>query len=195
MRFAPSPRLLQVGREDKEAQLKDFAAKDITARLAANTASAHVYTVIARAPDSPVIRALSALGGELIASGIGIRAILMDLDLFIEDQHKPTLLELGNAEIRLLKDMRFAAAHEQLVLSPSRFWIGDCMRRDPAKRDAFEIFHEDNAAAARHAEISFSRLWAKGKPVHRVKPLAPEFMITNKRPRDAKGERRSAPRR
>jgi len=196
MRFSPSPRLLQVGREDKEAQLKSFAA----AGLAGCTPKAGkdkggLVTVVARAPDSPVIRALEELAAELRSGGVGVRAILMDLDGIAGDSRKAGFLEMTGVEIRLLHDIRFAAAHEQLQLGPSMVWVGDCMRRDPAKRDAFEIFYADNAAAARHAEISFNRLWVKAKPVLRAKALAPEAVIAGKKSAEGKAERRSAPRR
>lgn len=196
MRFSPSPRLLQVGREDKEAQLKSFAAAGLAGRTPrAGKDKGGLITVVARAPDSPVIRALEDIAGDLRSSGVDVRAILMDLDSIAGASRKPRLLEMPGVEIRLLHDMRFAAAHEQLRLGPSIVWVGDCMRRDPAKRDAFEIFHADNAAAARHAEISFNRLWARAKPVLGAKPLAPEAVVAGKKSAEGKAERRSAPRR
>ena len=55
---------------------------------------------------------------------------------------------------------RLIEAHEQLVLGPETCWIGDCMRRDPAKCDAFENFIEDCGEASGCAIVSFERLWA-----------------------------------
>ncbi len=181
MRMAPSPRLLQVGREVKEAKLRDFVAEDIANRVSGGQfQDGTTYTLLARAPDSPVVRALLEIAGELTAARITIQAIFLDLDVAAEDRNQPTLLDKARVEFRLLSDYRFAAAHEQLVLSPAKMWLGDCMRRDPAKRDAFELFHADDAAAARYAQISFTRLWATAKPVRGATGAAPEFVIASK---------------
>ena len=181
MRMAPSPRLLQVGREVKEAKLRDFVAEDIASRMSGGEfGDGTVYTVLARAPDSPVVRALQELAGELADARIAIHALFLDLDGAAEDRNQPTLLDMARVEFRLLSDPRFSAAHEQLVLGPAKMWLGDCMRRDPAKRDAFEMFHAENAAAARHAQISFTRLWGAAKPVRGKAGYAPEFVIASK---------------
>ncbi|MEQ1718938.1 MAG: hypothetical protein ABL907_23635 [Hyphomicrobium sp.] len=194
MRLATSPRLLPVGREEREAKLKDFVAANLTQRLAAAGEDTNCYTVLARGPDSPVAAALAALAGDLRSGNIVIRAILLDLDGMSEDQVKSSLLDMNNVEIRLLQDPRFTSAHEQLVLSSSRVWIGDCMRRDPAKRDAFEMFHDQNPIAATHAAVSFSRMWAGAKPVRRVRPIAPELVLASQIPTDGE-QQQPAPRR
>ena len=69
---------------------------------------------------------------------------------------------------RMLTDLRFASAHEQLVLGQGRVWIGDCMRRDPAKRDAFEMYHDNHVSTAAHATASFSKLWDKSVSLTRI---------------------------
>lgn len=176
MRFANSPRLLHIGREDREAKLKEFIGEDLAARRAAGCAE-HTYTLLARAPDSPVARALGMLASELAEANVSVQAVLLDLDSLTDEPGRPSVLDLVNADVRLLTDVRFTAAHEQMVLSASRLWLGDCMRRDPAKRDAFEIFHDINAAAAQHACVSFSRLWTGAQPIRRVRPLAPELVL------------------
>lgn len=173
MRFANAPRLLHSGREEREAKLRDFVSAD----LAASPLQCAGYTLLARAPDSPVARALTMLASEFATTGVTVRALLLDLDGMSEDQARSTLLDMANVEIRLLSDIRFAAAHEQLVLSANRMWIGDCMRRDPAKRDALELFHDDNVTATKHAAISFERMWVMAKPVRRVTAMAAEFVM------------------
>lgn len=187
MRMAPSPRLLQVGREVKEAKLRDFVAEDILRKMSGGQKlgdeyhDGAIYTVLARAPDSPVVRALQELAGELADARITIQALFLDIDGAAEDRNQPTLIDLANVEFRLLSDPRFAAAHEQLVLGPAKMWLGDCMRRDPGKRDAFEMFHAEDPAAARNAQISFTRLWGAAKPVGGKAGYAPEFVIASKR--------------
>lgn len=176
MRFATSPRLLHIGREEREAKLKDFVAADLAHRQAA-AADTHCYTLLARAPDSPVARAMACLAGELAAANVTVRALLLDLDGYSDEPGRASLLEMTNTDIRLLSDPRFTAAHEQLVLGGGRLWLGDCMRRDPAKRDAFEIFHDHDMAAATHASVSFTRLWTGAQAVRRIRPLAPELVI------------------
>lgn len=176
MRFATSPRLLQVGREEREAKLRDFVEADINARHAAG-AGHHVYTLLARAPDSPVARAIATLAAEFERANVTIRAVLLDLETFTDEPGRPSLLDHSSIDIRLLSDPRFTSAHEQLVLGAQRVWIGDCMRRDPAKRDAFEIYHDFNETAAKHAETSFSRLWASAKDVSRLRPVGAELLI------------------
>jgi hypothetical protein len=186
MRFATSPRLLHIGREDREAKLKEFIGEDLAARRAAGS-SAHCYTLLARAPDSPVARALGMLATELADANVSVQAVLLDLDSFTDEPGRASVLDLVNADVRLLTDVRFTAAHEQMVLSVNRLWLGDCMRRDPAKRDAFEIFHDVNAAAAQHACVSFARLWASAQPIRRVRPLAPELVLAGQIAEDAAG--------
>lgn len=182
MRFA-TPRLLTCGREEREAKLKDFIVKDMASRSAAGPA--FTYTLIARGPDSPVARAAASLAGDFAAANVTLRAVLLDLDTMTLEAGRPSVLDMDNADIRLLTDVRFNAAHEQFVLNATDVWLGDCMRRDPTKRDAFEIFHESNAQAAQHAAKSFEKLWASAQPVRRVRPIAPELMYVSQGGEDA----------
>jgi len=64
-------------------------------------------------------------------------------------------------------------AHEQLVLGPETCWIGDCMRRDPAKCDAYESYVEGCGEAAGCAAVSFERLWLASQPL--VSQAAPRL--------------------
>ncbi len=163
MRLTPPARLVIANRGEKEAKLKTFIVQDL-----ADAAAGSTYTLVARAPDSPVAAALMAAAADVAAAHIAIRVVLFETDCFSEDSATTSLLECAHAEVRVLHDIRFAAAHEQLVLSGNRVWIGDCMRRDPAKRDAFEMTHVGDAKAARHTEASFAKLWAAAKPVKPV---------------------------
>ena len=182
MRLIASPPLILSCREGKEAKLKDFIAQDLAARKdGARDGAALRYTVIARAPDSIIAQVLRAAAADIAAAGIEISAILFESETCFEEVHQPcSLVDEKSIDCRFLRDQRFAAAHEQLVLSDSKVWIGDCMRRDPSKRDAFELFHADNKTAAMHATASFNRLWAHAKSVQRVagaSGMAPGFLL------------------
>ncbi len=188
MRLATSPIFLQAGRDEKETKLKDFIAAHLTTlSVQENDASNRIYTLVARAPDSPAAKALTLLASELAAVGMTVRALLLDTDNASDEAGKTSILELPNVEIRLLGDLRFAAAHEQLVLGNGRVWIGDCMRRDPSKRDAFEMFLADDAVAARHADVSFARMWKIGKPAKHMKPVTTEHVIAGQKAANPEG--------
>ena len=60
-----------------------------------------------------------------------------------------------------------------MVLGTSFSWHGDCMRRDPETRDAFESFECFNAAAAHRASLSFAALWSKCQAVAVIRPQLP----------------------
>ncbi|HMN36892.1 MAG TPA: hypothetical protein PKD49_04160 [Hyphomicrobium sp.] len=177
MSFATSPRLQTTGREEREARLRDFVAAALVVRRALGDREPASISLVARAPDSPIARVLADMAGELTAANIGVTIVLLDLDTYTDEPGRPSVLDMSSANVRVLTDPRFTSAHEQLVLGHTIIWLGDCMRRDPAKRDAFELFHHDNAEAAKHASISFERLWASAQDVRRVRPIAPEVMV------------------
>ncbi len=174
MRLNASHPILPANREEKEAKLKDFVLSDLAGSRDGTASSPPAfYTVIARAPDSPVVRVLHALANDIAAAGIEIRAILFETEPSFEEAIPAlSLLDISEIDARVLNDARFAAAHEQLVLSPGRIWIGDCMRRDPTKRDAFEMYADSDATAFRHAESSFARVWPHAKPLKTVRGSA-----------------------
>lgn len=157
-------------RTEKEAKLKSFIAEAL-----GDPTGTTALSLLARATDSPVARALTAAVTESGRSDLVLSVVLFDIDSVVEDHASASILDLRIAQFRVLHDARFAAAHEQLVLGPTRVWIGDCMRRDPQKRDALEFYHADSPANAAHAIASFSRLWAKAKPLARTvrRTLAP----------------------
>lgn len=169
MRLPSPPRIAVVSREDKEAKLKSFIADALAARRASAVESfGDMITLVARAPDSPVAQAVLAMASEIAAANIAVRVVLFENEPMAEDCITASLLDVGAIDARLLNDHRFASAHEQLVLGQGRVWIGDCMRRDPAKRDAFEMYHDDNVSTASHATASFVKLWDKSITLNRV---------------------------
>lgn len=166
---ASSPsRLVTQCREEKEASLISFMSEVIErARVSAGETQLQ-WTVLARNLESPCARAIAKIAADQTSSLLAIRAIVLDAETPALSHAGPSLSDIDIAELRILKDPRFTAAHEQLVLGESRVWIGDCMRRDPVKRDAFELFHADEPVAARHASASFERLWIKAGPAKTV---------------------------
>jgi hypothetical protein len=150
-------------REEKEAMLCAFMSEDL--QTPRDMQADRNWTVLARNTDSPVVRALAKAACAPEFSGVSCRVIVLDNDGPAADLSGPAIADVEGADLRILKDHRFMAAHEQLVIGAAKVWIGDCMRRDPVKRDAFEMYHAGNVVAARHAELSFERLWSIAKPI------------------------------
>jgi hypothetical protein len=66
----------------------------------------------------------------------------------------------------VISDPRLLEAHEQLVLSDKKAWIGDCMRRDPSRRDAYESCCDGSDSRASWAARSFEHMWAAAAPAN-----------------------------
>ncbi|MGE0023269.1 MAG: hypothetical protein AB7S70_06515 [Hyphomicrobium sp.] len=155
MRFAPNARSNVTVRENKEARLRDFITAHLESHRASGAAAGTVtYRLLALSADSPAARALNALAPDLAAAGIRVEAILC---------RRTPEVTLDTAECRFATDLRLLDAHEQLVLDRVTAWIGDCMRRDPLKRDAYEHF-SDSPATAGHAARSFAQIWRATGP-------------------------------
>jgi hypothetical protein len=170
MPFDASSRLLGLSIGEKVAQHSDFISKDLERR---SERGLHVaggcYLLVARSPDSPVAQALRSHAGRLAATGIRIRAIFSEVEPGgAAALAAPFALP---SECRLACDPRLLAAHEQLVLAPDCAWIGDCMRREPSKRDAYERFAANCLETAVLASRSFERLWRAAVPLDSMPPL------------------------
>ena len=161
----PPPLPSVVKREDKMESLRSFMNAFWLASRAAN-GHAHV-TVVARSAESPVARALVALSSEIASRGIAVRAIFGQL----ESEKTPAGWSVSGPDIAFARDLRWAKnprladAHEQLVLGPETCWIGDCLRRDPSRRDAYEQFISGDARTSQTLQTSFERLWAASVPL------------------------------
>jgi len=179
MRIASPSRSVVTTRTDKEERLKDFLTEGLALR-ADHPAGDDFVTAFLRNPDSPAARALSAVCLDGLAEGPPIRILICDTRA--NDPAATSVLDIVGAEIREFADLRFGAAHEQLVVGPTRVWIGDCLRRDPSKRDAFELFHANDAATHLFAAASFEHLWARGRPMisTREKSVSPEIITAGK---------------
>lgn len=156
MRFLPKARLGVVTNEDKETRLKAFIGKHIEQTAAEiSPATSTVYRLLTLSAESPAARVLAGFAAELSAAHISVEAVFA--------RH-----ERGDApypaNCRFVTDLRLLDAHEQLVLDHETVWIGDCMRRDPLRRDAFEFYAERCPYTAANADRSFARIWRAAGP-------------------------------
>jgi hypothetical protein len=165
MRLRPPLRVSVTRHEEKEHKLQEFLSHYI-ARLQPGGDTAHPshLLLVARSLDSPVVKAITGLADDIAAAGLGARLILAHVD------REPLPEDWGRGlaftyEIRWARHPRLVEAHEQLVLGPETCWIGDCMRRDPGKCDAYESYVEDCGEAAGCAAVSFERLWHASQPL------------------------------
>lgn len=163
MRLGPPPQISVVRKEEKESRLNTFVEQDLAQRKLEESLCA-TYLLIARSLESPAARALLAAAPQAAARGIRYRILLMLDDGSVRNQAPPASDYLAGIETRVGTDMRLLDAHEFLVLGPKTVWIGDCMRRDPSKRDAYEFYSNDAAEASQSAARSFERLWQAAKP-------------------------------
>ncbi|MEW5964140.1 MAG: hypothetical protein AB1749_11315 [Pseudomonadota bacterium] len=151
-----SPAVHVVKKEEKEARLREFVQRRIAGRGALPSLG-----VIARSFDSPAIKALAAEAGSL---DVMIDAIVLKPS-DAADAEAFTAPLAGRVRCRLASDPRLLDAHEQIILDDTAIWIGDCMRRDPEKRDAFECYAEDAAEVVAWARACFARLWRVAEPL------------------------------
>ena len=166
MRLNAAPHICVVKKEEKEAKLRDFILRDLAARQAGQIIAGYSsYLLLARSIDSPVARALFSVCRESACAGVRLKTIFM-MDEGSAEKLEDICGEFAPAiDGRLVSDVRLLDAHELLVLGPATAWIGDCMRRDPAKRDAYEFYSEDSPEAARTSARSFDRLWLNATPL------------------------------
>jgi hypothetical protein len=152
-----APRMDVVKREVKEDKLKAFITAHLS-NIAADPQPA-TWLLIARSSNSPVVKALNALAPEIAKAQVTVRTILALLDNGAGDTQATTMM-LCSTEYRVARNPRLLEAHEQLVLSPTTAWVGDSMRREPDKRDAYECYAVDHATTAHWSTVAFNRLWA-----------------------------------
>ncbi|MCH9809398.1 MAG: hypothetical protein K0U74_16860 [Alphaproteobacteria bacterium] len=150
-----------VKKEEKESRVTAFVEQHLEKIGCSGLQSE--FLLVARSPESPVCRALSALAPKLAAHNITVQVVFTAIDtgaFHSESQASEALLKA--ATCRVVSDVRLYEAHEQLVLDDTTCWIGDCMRREPAKRDAYESYSNSCAQTAGAAAVSFSHLWRAG---------------------------------
>jgi hypothetical protein len=165
MPLRPPLRVSVARHAEKEQSLKQFLLRHLCgAGSDPGAAQLCDLQVVARSLESPLIKAITALGQDIAGAGLSVRLILAQLDHEPSPRAWARLVPFAH-EIRWAKHPRLIEAHEQLVLGPETCWIGDCMRRDPAKCDAYESFIEGCGEAAGCASVSFERLWLASQAV------------------------------
>lgn len=163
MQTKSPPRMQVVKCDDKKEKLISFINEQLERRSSAGDLHADdELQVVALSVHSPVVCALQQVIGRPELEGVKIKLIVADTS---SDQFLHQLAGFPLISVRWAQNIRLLDAHEQLVLSDSCCWTGDCMRREPAKRDAFECFADDCKETARWARISFERLWSVSIPL------------------------------
>jgi hypothetical protein len=165
-----APRMHVVKKEDKEAKVRDFIRQEMVAATARGGV-AGPFCLMALSEDSPVARALASLAGDLQTAGISVRAVFAETGVNASSTMEAAKGLERVAIARRAPDARLLDAHEQLILSDTSVWVGDCMRRDPSKRDAYETHANDSAETVVWAKRSFEQFWSKGKPVRLGAPV------------------------
>ena len=175
MRIASPSRPMMMSRTDKEARLKDFIGDALAAR-GEDPARDSGVALFVRNPDSPAARALMAACSEGHAEAAHIRILICDTNS--DEPGAPSVLDIAGADCRVLADPNFGPAHEQMAIGHSHVWIGDCLRRDPTKCDAFELYHPNDPVSSVFAIASFEKLWARGRALKLAQAveLAPEII-------------------
>jgi hypothetical protein len=148
--------------------------------------SARRVTIIARSPASPVIQAMRAMSDELSARRVAVRAVFSDVDPerallmawevisdLSQDREHPELMRWASSPGIL-------EAHEQMILGQRMCWLGDAMRREPGRRDGFDLFDTDAPVQCGLGVQSFAAMWNFATPV-------PKWML-----REAEQRRSSA---
>ena len=169
MDYKTPSRMQVVRKQEKEPRLRNFISSELAGLSACSGQAADLRClIVARTIDSPVVRALAAFSAELDRLGIGVRAIFSSLDVATEQPGAaPPALCVAAWDVRWARNPRLVDAHEALLLGASAVWIGDSMRRDPDKRDAFELHCPTGVGASQQAARSFERLWQLSVPVSR----------------------------
>ena len=133
---------------------------------------ARQFTVIARSPQSPVILTLQSLMQELRSRQIRLQVVFCDIEperaLRSAWNAISDLSEQGREHgdlIRWNSSQAVLEAHEQMVLGARMCWTGDAMRREPGKRDAFDLFETNAPQICRLGVQSFSAMWRLAQPV------------------------------
>jgi hypothetical protein len=151
--------------EERETTIRAFIRDAIDESVSGR---ADAIAIVARSPSSPVMAALLALSDELAHSQAGAAIVLAGGATAAEDETWSLSFNASFIhEIRLTSNPRILDGHEQLIVGDRSVWFGDCMRRDPRKRDAFVSFLPDNAAVARSSRFTFQRLWAGAQSIYR----------------------------
>ena len=128
-------------------------------------------SIVARSPASPIMLAMQAAATDLQNQHVSVRVVLSDVDpekalrsawrsisMLAPDQKHVDLVRWANSPAIL-------EAHEQVIMGEHMCWLGDAMRREPGRRDAFDIFEADAPKTCLLGLKSYSRMWQHARPV------------------------------
>lgn len=182
MRFRSLPDVDVVKKEDKEARLEAFISNFLSREALDGDRKdqERVVLLIARSSESPVVRALVSVVTRGLADGLSLKAVVTVPSSVAGIDWPSELAAL--TECHVVNDIRLLDGHEQLWLDGETVWIGDCMRREPSKRDAYECYAAGHAEMARFAEAAFNRFWQLGRPAQIGAPLAPTEPVASIEP-------------
>lgn len=127
--------------------------------------TARQVTIIARSPQSPVVQILTTVADELATRNITVQVVLSDVDPENALRDAWTVISdlSKDAEhsdlIRWANSPGVLEAHEQMNLGQHMCWLGDAMRREPGRRDGFDLFEIDAPQACRLGKQSFNAMW------------------------------------
>ena len=167
-----------VKHEEKQENISRFAGffLDRLSVVELPTLEQRTVTLLVRSAASPAARSLLAVVRQSHAFSVRLQVVFCQLDpaelladwsdLSLADGNTPAVAELRWARRTGLSD-----AHEQMVLGLGQSWQGDCMRRDPETRDAFETYETINNDAARRSAAAFNSIWSKCDPIAALRPL------------------------
>lgn len=177
-------------KEERENSLKSFIRESLDETAAGRV---DAIAIVARAPSSPVMAALLAIADELAERRVGVAVVLAGGPAAAENESwSLTLPATFVHEVRLTSNPRVLDGHEQLIVGDRSIWYGDCMRRDPAKRDAFSLSLPDNAEAAKTGRFAFRALWQRAHSIYRSAALA-SVVVASAEAAAPSVERRASP--
>ncbi len=132
---------------------------------------ARLVSIIARSPMSTVMLAMQAAADDLRKQNVEVRVVFSDVDpekalrsawramkMLAPDREHTDLVRWANAPAVL-------EAHEQMIMGDRMCWLGDAMRREPGRRDAFDIFEADALGNCSLALKSYAGMWRHAQPV------------------------------
>jgi hypothetical protein len=166
-----NPGMNVVRKDEKEAKLTEFIERFLSVRRAQTALDLNALAtdatcfVVARSSESPVAKVLQSLLPEFSAQSIALKALYALPGETAPFAARPAAWAPPRIECRRAADVRLLEAHELLILGPHTAWVGDCMRREPDKGDAYEFYADDCREMAAAALRSFHRLWAIAKPM------------------------------
>lgn len=177
MRATPPPFKPFETKEEREANIRSFIE---AAMVGEPDGRADAIAVLAVSPESPVAKALLSISDRLADRGLGAAIVFAGGATAAKDETWSLSFSARFLhEIRLTTHPRILDAHEQIIVGSRAHWYGDCMRRDPWKRDAYASFTPDDPHATRTARANFSRLWERAQSIYRNTALSSVMLSTS----------------